>query len=153
MQTTAANTSQCQEQQMAQLSAVQDATHATLHQLIDGMNALAFNASDARLGRYIGCGYGGRLQGHGRMQGHGCGPLAYVGGIPQGRGFPQEGFPLTMGYIGSPMDAPHGPPGQFQGGNIGGPPLYCGPSAMNGGYGPTGGYGMPPGHPGMSPQA
>jgi hypothetical protein len=50
-QTTAANTSQGQEQQMAQLSAVQDATHETLHQLINGINALAFNASNARRGR------------------------------------------------------------------------------------------------------
>ncbi len=55
-QSTAAN--------MAQLSAVQDATHATLHQLIDGMNALVFNASDADHGRYVGHGYGGRGHGH-----------------------------------------------------------------------------------------
>jgi hypothetical protein len=59
MQSTAVNTSQHQEHQMAQLSAVQDATHATLHQLIDGMNALAFNVSDTGHGCYIGCGYGG----------------------------------------------------------------------------------------------
>jgi hypothetical protein len=36
-QTTAAKTCQRQEQQMAQLSAVQDATHATLHQLTNGI--------------------------------------------------------------------------------------------------------------------
>jgi hypothetical protein len=50
MQSMAANTSQCQEHQMAQLSAVQDAMHATLHQFINGMNALAFNASNAGRG-------------------------------------------------------------------------------------------------------
>jgi hypothetical protein len=60
MQTTAANTSQCQEQQMALLSAGHDATHATLHQLIDGMNALALNVGYAGRGKYIERGYGGR---------------------------------------------------------------------------------------------
>ncbi len=47
VQSTAANTSQCQDQQMAQIVAVQDATHKTLHGLINRMNALAFNVSDA----------------------------------------------------------------------------------------------------------
>jgi hypothetical protein len=58
-----------------------------------------------------------------------------------------------MGPVGSPMGAPPGPPGGFQGGNAGGPPPYRTPPEMNGGYGPTGGYGMSPGHPGMSPGA
>jgi hypothetical protein len=88
MQSTAANTSQHQEQQMAQLSAVQDVTHATLHQLIDGMNALAFNASSAGHGQYVGRGYGGRRHGCSHMQGRGRGLPAYVGGIPHGGGFP-----------------------------------------------------------------
>jgi hypothetical protein len=138
---------------MAQLSAVQVVTHATLHQLIDGMNPLAFNPSNARRGRYIGCGYGSRGRGRGRMQGRCCSPPAYVGGIPQGWVFPQEGFPPTMSHVGSPMGAPHGPLGQIQGGNAGSPPPYHAPPATNGRYGPTGGYGMPPGHPGMSPRA
>ncbi len=132
MQSMAANTSQHQEHQMAQLTAVQDATHATLHQLIDGMNALAFNVSDTGHGCYVGRGYGGRGHGHGYLQGHGCGPPAYIAGFPHGRGFPQGGFPPTMGTIGSPMDAPLGPPGGFQGGDPGGPPPYRTPPAMNG---------------------
>jgi hypothetical protein len=41
-QSTAANTSQRQAMQMAQLAANQDAQHATMHQLINGMNAMAF---------------------------------------------------------------------------------------------------------------
>jgi hypothetical protein len=85
------------------------------------------------------------------MQGCGCGLPAYVGGIPHSRGFPQGGFPPTMGTIGSPMGTPPDPLAVFQGGDAGGPPLYRAPPAMNGRYGPTGGYGMLPGHPGMSP--
>ena len=46
-QSSAATTCQCQDQLMAQIGAVQDATHKTLHQLINRMNALAFNVSDA----------------------------------------------------------------------------------------------------------
>jgi hypothetical protein len=88
-QSTAANTSQCQEHQMAQLSAIQDATHATLHQLIDGMNALAFNVSDTGHGCYVGRGYGGCGCSLGYLQGHGCGLPAYIGGFPHSRGFPQ----------------------------------------------------------------
>jgi hypothetical protein len=138
---------------MAQLSAVQDATHATLHQLIDGMNALAFNVNNAGHGQYVGQAYGGRGRGCGRMQGRGHGPAAFVSGIPHSGGFPQGSFPPTMGPVGSPMGTPPGPPGGFQGGNASGPPLYRAPPAMNGGYCPTGGYGMPPGHPGMFPGA
>jgi hypothetical protein len=149
MQSTAANTSQHHKHQMAQLSAVQDATHV----IINGMNALVFNASNAGHGRYVGRRYGGRRCGHGCMQGRGHSPPAYVGGIPHGRGFPQGGFSPTMGRIGSPMGAPPSPPGGFYGGNTGGPPHTMPPLSMNGGYGPTGGYGMPPGHPGMSPGA
>ncbi len=75
------------------------------------MTALAFNASGAGRGRYVGHGYGSRGRRHGCMQGPGGGPLVYVGGIPQGKDFPQEGFLPTMGHVGSPMGAPHGPPG------------------------------------------
>jgi hypothetical protein len=153
MQSTAANTSQHQEHQIAQLSAVQDVTHATLHLLINRMNALAFNVSDAGSGRYVGHVYGSHGHSHGRMQGHGCGPPAYIGEISHGRGFPQKGFPPTMGTIGCPMGAPPGPLGGFQGGPAGGPPSYRAPPAINGRYGPTGGYGMPPGPLGMPPGA
>ncbi len=111
------------------------------------VNALLHALALTGNGRYNGHGYGG----HGRMQGHGCSLPAYVGGIPHGGGLPQGGFPPTMGPVGSPMGAPPGPPGGFQGGNAGGPPQYHAPLAMNGGYGSTGGYGMPPGHFSMSP--
>jgi hypothetical protein len=144
-QSMAANTSQQQEHQMAQLSAAQDATHVTLHQLIDNMNALAFNVSDAGRCCYVGRRYGGHGRGCGCMQSRGCGLLAYIGGVPHGRGFPQGDFPPTIGTMGTHP----GPPGGFQDGDASGPPPYCAPPAMNGRYGPTGGYGMPPGPPGM----
>jgi hypothetical protein len=152
-QSSAANTSQHQEHQMAQLSAVQDAKHATLHQLIDGMNALVFNVSDNGHGFYIECRYSGRKPGCSYLQGRGCGLPAYIGGFPHGRGFPQGDFPPTMGTVGSPMGASLGPPGGFQGGDTSGPPPYRPPPAMNGRYGPTRGYRMPPGPPGMPPGA
>jgi hypothetical protein len=64
-QSTAANTSQRHDMQMAQLAANQEAHQATMHQLIDGLNAVAFNISntDHGTGRfgcggrgYVGCG-------------------------------------------------------------------------------------------------
>jgi hypothetical protein len=66
MQSMAANTSQRHDMQLAQLAANQEAHHATMHQLIDSLNAIAFNISDA--GRGIGCfGGGGRgYEGRGR---------------------------------------------------------------------------------------
>ena len=53
---TAANHSQRQEQQFAQLAAVQDATNATLNQIIDSLSAVALNVHDSggRNGRYGG---------------------------------------------------------------------------------------------------
>ena len=43
----AATTMQHQEQQLAHLAGVQDATHATLlHNIIVGLNAVVFNVSD-----------------------------------------------------------------------------------------------------------
>ncbi len=58
-QSTATNTSQYHDMQLAQLAANQEAHHATMRQLIDGLNAVAFNISNA--GRGIGrFGGGGR---------------------------------------------------------------------------------------------
>lgn len=62
---TAATTTQGQEQQLAHLAAVQEATHATLHQIIDGLNAVAFNVSDGGVGRNTRYD-GGRTNGPGR---------------------------------------------------------------------------------------
>jgi hypothetical protein len=113
-----------------------------MHQLIDGLNAVAFNISDAGrgIGRFGGGGHGyvghGRSV-HGRMQGCGRGQPAYIGGYPQG------GFHHTMGC---PMGgAPPGPPGGLPGNAAGGIPPYHSPTApvMNGGYGPSKGY-VPP---------
>jgi hypothetical protein len=134
-QSTATSTSQRQDQQIAQIAAVQGATHETLHHIIEGLNTLAFNVSNAGRGCYIGCGYGGQGCGCGRMQGCGCGLPAYIDGFPQGRGKVVPPI-LTNGG---------GPPGGFYGGPAGVPPPYRAPSAMNREYYPTIGYGVPPG--------
>ncbi len=46
MQSTTANTSQGQEQQMAQIAVLQSAKHDTLNHVIVQLNVLLFNASD-----------------------------------------------------------------------------------------------------------
>jgi hypothetical protein len=147
-QSTAANTSQCQDMQIAQLAANQEAQHATMHQLIDGMNAMAFNMSDAGRGCFAGRGYGGcSCGGRSCMQGCSRGPPAYISGYPQGSGIPQGGFPPTMGC---PMGAPHGPLVGFPGTTAGGIPPYRAPVAplINGRYSPPSGlYGIPHGPP------
>ncbi len=143
-QSTAANTSQRHDMQLAQLATNQEAHHATMHQLIDGLNAVAFNISNAGrgIGRFGGggCGYVGRGQG-GRscMQGCGRSHPAYIGGYPQGS------FPPTMAR---PIGVPPGLPGGFQGNAAEGVPPYRPPvaPAMKGGYGPSGGY-IPRGPP------
>ncbi len=137
MQSTAANTSQCHDMQLAQLATNQEVHHATMHQLIDSLNAFAFNISNA--GRGIGCfggvgrGYAGHERGgHSWMQGRGRGPPNYIGGYPQG------GFPPTVSRpIGTHPDLPGG----FQSYAAGGVPPYRLPTAtvMNGGHGPSGG--------------
>jgi hypothetical protein len=147
MQSTAANTSQRQDMQMAQLMANQDAQHATIHQLIDGMNAMAFNMSDAGPGRFAGCGYGGRSHGGcSRMQGCNRGHPAYISGYPQGGGIPQGGFPPTMFC---PMCAQRCS-GGFSWHHCWRYSPILAPAALviNGGYGPpSGGYGIPRGPP------
>jgi hypothetical protein len=131
--------------QLAQLAANQEAHHSMMHQLIDGLNAVAFNISDSGrgIGHYGGHGtrgYAGLGQG-GRRRTQDCGrsPPAYIGGVLQG------GFPPTMaGHI----HIPSGLPGGCQGDSAGGVPPYRPPAAhvMNGGYGLTGAY-IPHGPP------
>ncbi len=139
---TATNTGQHQGMQLTQMATNQEAHHATMHQLIDGLTAVAFNISNAGhgIGRFGGPGYVGHGQnGHGRMQGRRCGPPTYIGGFPQG------GFPPTMAR---PFSIPPGLHGSFQGDAASGVPPYHSPAApaMNGGYGPLGGY-IPRGPP------
>jgi hypothetical protein len=136
---TAATTMQRQEQQLAHLAAVQDATHATLHGIIEGLNAVAFNVSD-----------GGRGTGH-----------AYAGGRRYGRGR------STHGRFGGGHN--HHPPtgialqpattaGRFPGttfrtnGTPGGIPPYRPPPPMGGGYGASSRAVGPPGFPGGAAQ-
>jgi hypothetical protein len=144
-QSTAANTSQRHDMQLAQLAANQEAHHATMHQLIDSLNAVAFNISNASRGirRFGGGGHGYAGHGHGGcscMQGRSRGPPNYIGGYPQG------GFPPT---VGRPIGTHPGLPGGFQNYAAGGVPPYRPPAAtvMNGGHGPSGGYVLPRGTP------
>ncbi len=58
-QSTAATIGHRQELQLAQLAAAQEAQHATMHQIIEGLNAVAFNASDASRGMPTFGGHGG----------------------------------------------------------------------------------------------
>jgi hypothetical protein len=84
-QSTAASTTQCQEMQLAQLAAAQDAQHATLHQIIEGLNAVTFNVSDA------GRGSGGRGQGNCGRPGPGhsirCGYAQQIGASSYNGGY------------------------------------------------------------------
>jgi hypothetical protein len=140
-QTPAANTIQRQEQQMAQIAAVQGTKLDTLHHIIAQLHTLLFNASNAGRQCYVGHNQGCTC---GRGRGHN--PPVYVRGSPQGGGFPQGGdSPPTMGAGGhSPGLIMPGPPGGFQGGPIGGPPPYhAPPPVMNGGYGQNGDYSIP----------
>jgi hypothetical protein len=111
---TAANHSQRQEQQFAQLAAVQDATNATLNQIIDSLSAVALNVHDSggRNGRYGGrrgagrtrLPRGGRYSGRGRnmfpQQGTMMRPAAY----PNAIGVPQFRPPAQV-YAGVPAYA------------------------------------------------
>jgi hypothetical protein len=70
---TAANTSVQHEQQLAHLASQQNLMHENRHQLIDGLNAVAFNISNEGCG--VGCyaARGNYGQGYsGRSQGCGC---------------------------------------------------------------------------------
>jgi hypothetical protein len=128
--------------QLTQMATNQEAHHATMHQLFDGVTAVAFNISNAGrgIGCFGGCGYVGHGQnGHSCMQGRGCVPPTYIGGFPQG------GFPPTMAR---PFGIPPGLHGGFQGDAVSGVPPYRPPAApgINGGYSPMGGY-IPRGPP------
>ncbi len=120
-QTTAATTGQRQEMQLAQLAAAQEAQHATMHQLIEGLNAVAFNVSNAGRGfaRFGGRGSSRGLYGRGGGQWRGGGPP--FGGPSYSSGFIRGCFPMPMAH---PINAPSGVLGQFQGGTTFGAPQY-----------------------------
>ncbi len=131
---TVATTSECQQQQIAQITAVQGAINGTLHHIVVQLNALTFNTSN--VGREC---FGGKGQGLSHVRGRGRGPPTYVHGYPQGGGFPSGcGFPPAIGTVGPSLQLfPQGPPVGFQGTTAGGPPLYRAPQAMSGRYGPS----------------
>jgi hypothetical protein len=140
-QSMAVNTSHCQEQQMARITAVQSATHNTHNHVIAQLSGFPFNASDAGHGHYAGHRYGG---GGGRSsfaQGHGCGPPMSICSFPQG-----GVFSPTMGTCGCHAGIfPPVPPGSFLGGPTSGPSLHhAPPPTINGGYGLPGEIGIPP---------
>ncbi len=144
-QTMAATTGQHQEMQLTQLAAAQEAQHATMHQLIEGLNAVAFNVSDACRGFAR---FGGRGGSRGR---YGCGGgQQRGGGLPFGGssyscGFTQGRYPTPMAH---PINAPSSVPGQFQGGTTFGVPQYCPPGTYATGSfpdSPQGGF--PGGYP------
>jgi hypothetical protein len=117
-QSTAATIGQRQELQLAQLAAAQEAQHATMHQIIEGLNAVAFNASDAGRGMPTFGGRGGNRShngpGHGPQRG---------GGPPFGGSSYNGGYnPLNMTRAaGIPSFSI---PGRFQGDTTGGVPPY-----------------------------
>jgi hypothetical protein len=93
--------------------------HDNMHQLIAGLNAVAFNVSNngRSVGRFggqgnYGGGYGGRSRGRGRPFHRGCGfpPTRMYGGFPSPGGFAGGRFP---GYM--PQTPPPGPPPGFPG--------------------------------------
>jgi hypothetical protein len=120
-QMTAATTGQRQEMQQAQLATAQEAQHATMHQLIEGLNAVAFNVSNAgrSFARFGGRGGSRDRYGRGSGQQHGGGPP--FGGSLYSGGFIQGCYPMPMAH---PINAPSGVPGQFQGGTTFGVPQY-----------------------------
>ena len=144
---TAANQSQRQDQQFAQLAAVQDATNQTLNQIIDSLSAVALNVNDSggryrRYGGGRGAGRsrqprGGRYNGRGRnmfpQQGTMMRPAAYpnAAGVPQFRppqqiyaGVPAYAHPVgnaggPFGPVAAAQAHPIGPPGDMFGRTMG----------------------------------
>ncbi len=137
-QSTAATTGQRQEMQLAQLAMAQEAQHATMHQLIEGLNAVAFNVSNAGccFARFGGRGGSSGCNGRSRVQQHEGGPP--FGGSLYISGFIQGGFPTPMAH---PVDAPSSVPGRFQGGTAFGVSQYRPPGTDAAGGIP----GSPPG--------
>ena len=91
--------------------------HKNMHQLIEGLNTVAFNISNE--GRGVGCfvgqspyssGYGGRSRGHARPgpRGRGFSPTSMYGGFPSPGGYTGGRFPRFMPQA-APQISPAGP--------------------------------------------
>ena len=128
-QSTAATTHQRQEMQLAQLAATQEAQHTTLHQIIEGLNVVAFNVSNT------GRGSGGRAQGQRGRPG--------PGGRSTRRGYAPQMGALTYAGVYNPQGLART--------NNGPPPFYV-PGRFNA-DGATGGIPAyrPPTHRGTAP--
>jgi hypothetical protein len=117
-----------------------------MHQLIEGLNAVAFNVSNASCGfaRFGGRGGSRSRYGHGGSgQQRGGGPP--LGGSSYSGGFTQGRYPTPMAH---PVNAPSGVLGQFQGGTTFRVPQYRPPGTYaTGGFpgSPQGGF--PRGYP------
>jgi hypothetical protein len=144
-QTTAATTGQHQEMQLGQLAAAQEAQHASMHQLIEGLNAVAFNVSNAGHGFARFGGRGGSPGRYRRGVGHQPGGGPPFGGSLYSGGFTQGCYPTPMAH---PVNAPSGVPGQFQGGTTFGVPQYRPPGTYaTGGFPDSLQGGFPGGYP------
>jgi hypothetical protein len=102
---TAANTSQRNQQQFAQLNTHQNMMHENLHQIIAQVSALTFNASNQGQGTvwfsgHKGYGSRSRERGHSGPRGHGCTPApppgAFQGSLGSYQGGPTNG-PMAGG--------------------------------------------------------
>jgi hypothetical protein len=138
-QTTGANTIECQDQHMAQIAAVQGATHDTLHHVIAQLNALFLTqvrwAADNSKAAVEDILVGETVV---------LTPGIHWGFSPGRWISPRREFPSQYGHRHlSPGMFPPSPPGSFQGVLRGGPPPYhAPPPVMNGGYGQNRGYGI-----------
>ncbi len=150
-QSTTATIGHRQELQLAQLAAAQEAQHATMHQIIEGLNAVAFNASDAGRGMPTFGGRGGNRGRNGPGRGPQCGGGPPFGGSSYNGGYNPPNMTRATGI------PPFSIPGRFQGDTAGGVPPYHPqpPGGLRGGYGATGRFsgGHQGGFPGGYPHA
>jgi hypothetical protein len=144
-QTMAATTGQCQEMQLAQLAVAQEAQYATMHLLIEGLNAVAFYVSNAGHGFARFGGRGSSRGRYGRIGGQQRGGGPPFGESLYSNGFTQGYYPMPMAH---PINAPSSVTGQFRGGTTFGVPQYNPPGTYaTGGFpgSPQGGF--PRGYP------
>ena len=125
---------------------MQEAQHATMHQIIEGLNAVAFNASDDGCGMPTFGGHGGNRGRNGPGRGPQCGGGPPFGGSSYNGGYNPPNMTRAVGI------PPFSIPGRFQGDTASGVPPYHPqpPGRLRGGYSATGRfYG---GHQGRFPR-